>query len=684
MNKKWIWIVTIIAAFAVAAAVVSVVLLNDNNRPEQHLLTDCDLLNAVVYEDVNATYQYSAKLDVSGTRVRENTHINYKEKLEHKLIVDYYEGISQRIGLCVFINGIPQEFNINGVVTSFYLFDPGKEDRLDFWISPNNCGKKNNKVSIVLICEFDVEPEYYLDSVSNYTNAINYWIDDAPDQAMESLVNIESSGHMAASILKESTSVCAIISDQAGLGTQKFLAQDSGKSLYLNVYGKPGAYVATAFCGCQMYNAFGDRSSVCVTVHQDELATVQMAMPELTDNLMRNVYCILIPISDSDSSIYDSAMLSIVYDQAMINDASTMAFRFHAETDEELTGEEMIIRVSLEASSVPRTYRVLTLIDETPQKMKYNGSESYLLSVNESVEDFSFSISPDMNCEYDQLFKVDIVLLQDGSENILSEDYMMDYAFANEVKTLRVKNVNRKFEKDATKTTVNRIVVETISDSVNLNLLFPKSEPHYRHAFCNYFVSSEPTINLSCLLTLPDINESNDYLSFAVVNGELVPCFNGYAFFNWTGEGRAASFDITAALKEGINKIYTVTLFRREGRVQRLVSRATVLYREEFQRANDVALSYAFNDTAAVFAIGSLSGDISYQSSIFAYGYQSDETMVTDYQLPTRNINAELEPANAEIITLHSLSLNSGAASIHFWDHDALVFVKYKLYGYTN
>ena len=207
MNKKWIWIVTIIAAFAVAAAVVSVVLLNDNNRPEQHLLTDCDLLNAVVYEDVNAAYQYSAKLDVSGTRVRENTHINYKEKLEHKLIVDCYEGISQRIGLCVFINGIPQEFNINGVVTSFYLFDPGKEDRLDFWISPNNCGKKNNKVSIVLICEFDVEPEYYLDSVSNYTNAINYWIDDAPDQAMESLVNIESSGHMAASILKESTSV---------------------------------------------------------------------------------------------------------------------------------------------------------------------------------------------------------------------------------------------------------------------------------------------------------------------------------------------------------------------------------------------------------------------------------------------------------------------------------------------
>ena len=683
MKKEFlILIISIILLVALIAAFL--LLFPFEQREAQQLLEDRAPSEAVVYEDIAAAYQYKAKLEADGKKISDATHIDYNSELSHCLKITEYIGAKQTFGLSVYINGIPQRIRINGEDTQVYTFDPIKEQELTFSVVPQSCKAGTNKVSVVLIAELDAQPLYYLDSISNFSHSITYWMDNAPAQETTPLPQVVSEKqNQATDIIAENTAVSAVISDKAGFSTQKFISQDEVNHLYLNMYGKRGTYIVTAYCNNRIYNAFDGSSSILVTLEKNELASVEMSLPENTEDSMRKVFCVIIPTNNNDALVYDSVMLNLLHDSKMLADANSMSMHWDVEADDTLTQDELNIRLTTEIASVRRTYRVLALINGLPQKIQYEGNVSESLSFGSDITSLSFAIVPNMDCEYDKSFRVDIVLLQDGSDNVLSEDYMMDYAFLNEVKTLRVKNKNRKFECSEGSIKNEGNFFKTASDTFEQSLIIPKDAGNYQKAFCNYFLTTESKINMSCLLSLPEVPDGTEYLSFVVVNNQMLNCFEGKTFFQWTIDTRNAVFDFEANLQKGLNKIYVVTLFQNEGRLQRIVSRATVNYCDGYQPSDDFAVSYAFNTTEAVFAFKVLT-NVPYHASVYTYGFNFNENYITNLQSSSRNSKFESSVSGEATIQVNTFSLNTGTITIDSQDGETFSFAKYQVYGYTN
>lgn len=625
------------------------------------------------YEDIPAAYSYSVELSVDKKLISNGEKISMQENLQHKLKIKDYIGAKYSIGLIVTANGIPISFDVDGSSETMYVFEPTKKT-IEFSFDATNY--PGAKIDIVLLSELGRTPEFYLDSIHNYSNSIYYILSgDAnqnevgtPDECIVSQLPKEK--------IEQTNGVVATITKEVGYGTDKYLNYSSAKhGLYINLYGATGNYSVITLCGSKLYNGFGNTSHMQIHIDESRLKSLPISCSEIDKNSIEPIYCIVVPCDTKVEGIFDSPMVQIIGDNKMsIEEASRLSV--HIEVSErklDLTEKHITLDITPTGFPTDHRFRLLCIADGLLQNFEVQGKEytSYSVRLNETV---SLSMEPNVSCKVDDSFVLSFFLVLESTSEVYSEEYMLDPATKRMRAEVVVQNKYGNLESDRSMSKNE----QNTSNNSGISRWTFSTDSSKDDRFCSFIKVYDD----NCNMTYTYVPQTTDkkYLTIFLLNGEVVSFDKEHTCLIWNSyDNKGLQYSVDYKFEKGLNRICAITIALDNNDIE--VTRTKVLVSTDMFKSEYAAISTAIGIGEGKVYLAPID-EFSIKYRMSEYGFMT----VNSGESGTKRINriGSIVPGDTELIDIVDTECNTFAVSLVVQKDNLYTFVKYYTYGRTN
>ena len=215
------------------------------------VMSSCEVANIQIPNNVNYTRRnicFSAYLEGINGRIDEKTVIRMEADESYTLSIESNNGLC-RIGMMIFVNGIPIPFNYENTNVHYIEFD--LQDHMDIHYTLSSLSIPNTfaDIKVALFTNRDYYPKHFYDSMDDYLFVINY---SAKGNGQPTILDI-----ISGEPYESFENYCSYFSSyDTGITRFFYINEDNNQIAYLNYYDKPGRYAVSIFAGSTMLGQF--------------------------------------------------------------------------------------------------------------------------------------------------------------------------------------------------------------------------------------------------------------------------------------------------------------------------------------------------------------------------------------------------------------------------------------------